>query len=471
MKNFKEALELSLNIDELTPRQIVAELDKYIVGQDEAKKSVAIALRNRIRRMKLPEEMQRDVIPKNILMVGPTGVGKTEIARRLAQLSGSPFIKIEVTRYTEVGYVGKSVESIIRDLVEASVNTVKSEMVQNVEKEAKKAVEERILDAIVPESARKRQQPGFFNFFQNPQQTAISPEARRNAKARRNEMREKLINGELEDMEIEIEVEDSTPIMPVIGGVNMEDMNIDLQDMFGNMLPKRMKRKRVKVKDARRLLLPIESERMIDKDSMIQEALERAQYKGIVFLDEFDKIVATNSKSGPDVSREGVQRDLLPIVEGTNVTTKYGMVKTDYVLFIAAGAFHMAKPSDLIPEIQGRFPIRVELDALTQKDFERILVEPENSLIKQYRALLATEGVDIQFSEDGISEIARMAHEMNEKQENIGARRLYTIVEKLMEDVSFEAPNVESPVVVNREFVVKKLGEIIKNDDLSSYIL
>jgi len=471
LKNFKEALELSLNIDELTPRQIVAELDKYIVGQDEAKKSVAIALRNRIRRMKLPEEMQRDVIPKNILMVGPTGVGKTEIARRLAQLSGSPFIKIEVTRYTEVGYVGKSVESIIRDLVEASVNTVKSEMVQNVEKEAKKAVEERILDAIVPESARKRQQPGFFNFFQNPQQTAISPEARRNAKARRNEMREKLINGELEDMEIEIEVEDSTPIMPVIGGVNMEDMNIDLQDMFGNMLPKRMKRKRVKVKDARRLLLPIESERMIDKDSMIQEALERAQYKGIVFLDEFDKIVATNSKSGPDVSREGVQRDLLPIVEGTNVTTKYGMVKTDYVLFIAAGAFHMAKPSDLIPEIQGRFPIRVELDALTQKDFERILVEPENSLIKQYRALLATEGVDIQFSEDGISEIARMAHEMNEKQENIGARRLYTIVEKLMEDVSFEAPNVESPVVVNREFVVKKLGEIIKNDDLSSYIL
>lgn len=462
---------MSLNIDELTPRQIVAELDKYIVGQNEAKKSVAIALRNRIRRMKLSEEMQRDVIPKNILMVGPTGVGKTEIARRLAQLSGSPFIKIEVTRYTEVGYVGKSVESIIRDLVEASVNTVKSEMMQKVESEAKRAVEERILDAIVPESARKRQQPGFFNFFQNPQQTAISPEAHRNAKARRNEMREKLINGELEDMEIEIEVEDSTPIMPVIGGVNMEDMNIDLQDMFGNMLPKRMKRKRVKVKDARRLLLPIESERMIDKDSMIQEALERAQYKGIVFLDEFDKIVATNSKSGPDVSREGVQRDLLPIVEGTNVTTKYGMVKTDYVLFIAAGAFHISKPSDLIPEIQGRFPIRVELDALTQKDFERILVEPENSLIKQYKALLATEGVDIQFSEDGISEIARMAHEMNEKQENIGARRLYTIVEKLMEDVSFEAPDVKSPVMVDKDFVVKKLGEIIKNDDLSSYIL
>ena len=460
-----------LNIDELTPKQIVFELDKYIVGQNEAKKSVAIALRNRIRRMKLSEEMQRDVIPKNILMVGPTGVGKTEIARRLAQLSGSPFIKIEVTRYTEVGYVGKSVESIIRDLVEASVNTVKSEMMQKVEKEAKKAVEERILDAIVPESVRKRQQPGFFNFFQNPQQTTISPEAHRNAKKRRNEMRERLKNGELEEMEIEIEVEDSTPVMPVIGGVNMEDMNIDLQDMFGSMLPKRMKRKRVKVKDARRLLLPIESEKMIDKDSMIQEALERAQYKGIVFLDEFDKIVATNSKSGPDVSREGVQRDLLPIVEGTNVTTKYGMVKTDYVLFIAAGAFHLSKPSDLIPEIQGRFPIRVELNALTQKDFERILVEPENSLIKQYKALLATEGVDVQFNEDGISEIARMAYEMNEKQENIGARRLYTIVEKLMEDISFEAPDIESPVLINKEFVMKKLGDIIKNDDLSSYIL
>ena len=460
-----------LNIDELTPKQIVFELDKYIVGQNEAKKSVAIALRNRIRRMKLSEEMQRDVIPKNILMVGPTGVGKTEIARRLAQLSGSPFIKIEVTRYTEVGYVGKSVESIIRDLVEASVNTVKSEMMQKVEKEAKKAVEERILDAIVPESVRKRQQPGFFNFFQNPQQTTISPEAHRNAKTRRNEMRERLKNGELEEMEIEIEVEDSTPVMPVIGGVNMEDMNIDLQDMFGSMLPKRMKRKRVKVKDARRLLLPIESEKMIDKDSMIQEALERAQYKGIVFLDEFDKIVATNSKSGPDVSREGVQRDLLPIVEGTNVTTKYGMVKTDYVLFIAAGAFHLSKPSDLIPEIQGRFPIRVELNALTQKDFERILVEPENSLIKQYKALLATEGVEVQFNEDGISEIARMAYEMNEKQENIGARRLYTIVEKLMEDISFEAPDIESPVLINKEFVMKKLGDIIKNDDLSSYIL
>lgn len=462
---------MSLNIDELTPRQIVTELDKYIVGQNVAKKSVAIALRNRIRRMKLPKEMQRDVIPKNILMVGPTGVGKTEIARRLAQLSGSPFIKVEVTRYTEVGYVGKSVESIIRDLVEASVNTVKSEMMQNAEENAKRAVEERILDAIVPESVVKKQQPGFLNFFQNPQRTTISPEAHRNARARRSEMRERLRNGELEDMEIEIDLEDNTPMMPVIGGVNMEEMNIDLRDMFGNMMPKKMKHKRVKVKNARRLLLPIESEKMIDKDSMIQEALKRAQYKGIVFLDEFDKIVANNSKSGIDVSREGVQRDLLPIVEGTNVTTKYGMVKTDYVLFIAAGAFHLSKPSDLIPEIQGRFPIRVELDALTQKDFERILVEPENSLIKQYKALLATEGVDVQFVEDGISEIARMAHEMNEKQENIGARRLYTIVEKLMEDVSFEAPDIEGPVMVNKEFVEKKLGDLIKNDDLSSYIL
>nr|WP_245601392.1 ATP-dependent protease ATPase subunit HslU [Mesoaciditoga lauensis] len=462
---------MSLVIDELTPKQIVQELNKYIIGQEEAKKSVAVALRNRVRRMKLPEDMQRDVIPKNILMVGPTGVGKTEIARRLAQLSGSPFVKVEVTRYTEVGYVGKSVESIIRELVEASVNTVKSEMMKKVEKEAQRFVEERILDAIVPESVKRPAQTGFLGFFQNQPQARVSPEERRNAISRRNEMRERLRNGELEDMEIEIEVEDNTPVMPVIGGMNMEDMNIDLQDMFGNLLPKKMKKKRVKVKDARRLLLPIESEKLIDKDNMIQEALERAQYRGIVFLDEFDKIVASGTKGGPDVSREGVQRDLLPIVEGTNVNTKYGMVKTDYVLFIAAGAFHLSKPSELIPEIQGRFPIRVELNALTQNDFERILVEPKNSLIKQYQALLSTEGVDVQFTEDGISEIARMAFEMNEKQENIGARRLYTIVEKLMEDVSFEAPDVESPVIVNKEFVDKKLGEIVENEDLSSYIL
>ncbi len=462
---------LNLKIDELTPRQIVSELDKYIVGQDDAKKSVAVALRNRVRRIKLPEDIQRDVIPKNILMVGPTGIGKTEIARRLAQLSGSPLVKVEVTRYTEVGYVGKSVESIIRELVEASVNTVKSEMMERVEREAKRFVEDRILDAIIPESVEKRQQAGFMGFFQNQPQPRISPEEHRNAMSRRNEMRERLRNSELEDMEIELEIEDNAPVMPVIGGMNMEDMNIDLQDMFGNFLPKKMKRKRVKVKDARRLLLPIESEKLIDKDSMIQEALERAQYRGMVFLDEFDKIVAAGSKGGPDVSREGVQRDLLPIVEGTNVNTKYGMVKTDYVLFIAAGAFHISKPSDLIPEIQGRFPIRVELEALTQNDFERILIEPKNSLIKQYKALLATEGVDVRFEEEGISEIARMAFEMNEKQENIGARRLYTIVEKLMEDVSFEAPDVESPVIVNKEFVNKKLSKIVENEDLSSYIL
>ncbi len=462
---------MNLSIDELTPKQIVQELDKYIVGQMEAKKAVAVALRNRIRRMKLSQELQRDIIPKNILMVGPTGVGKTEIARRLAQLSGSPFVKVEVTRYTEVGYVGKTVESIIRELVEASVNTVKSEMMKKVEKDAERLVEDRILDAIVPESVKRPQQTGFLGFFQGPAQPRVSPEERKNALARRSEMRERLRSGSLEDMEIEIEIEDNTPVMPVIGGMNMEDMNIDLQDMFGNLLPKKMKKKRVKIREARRLLLPLESEKLIDKDSMIQEALERAQYKGIVFLDEFDKIVASGSKGGPDVSREGVQRDLLPIVEGTNVNTKYGMVKTDYVLFIAAGAFHLSKPADLIPEIQGRFPIRVELNALTQEDFERILVEPKNSLIKQYQALLSTENVDVRFNDDGIAEIARMAFEMNEKQENIGARRLYTIVEKLMEDVSFNAPDVESPIVVDKKFVEKKLSEIVENEDLSSYIL
>jgi ATP-dependent HslUV protease ATP-binding subunit HslU len=459
-----------LNIDELTPKEIVDELDKYIIGQEEAKKSVAIALRNRIRRMKLPEDMQRDVMPKNILMAGPTGVGKTEIARRLAQLSGAPFIKVEVTRYTEVGYVGKSVESIIRDLVEESINTVKSEMTVTVEKEAQKAVEERILDALVPESVRKQPASGIMSFFQNPQQQ-VPPETHRVALSKREEMRERLKNNEIEDFEIEIEVEDTTPSMPMIGGMSPEDLGIDIQDMFGGMIPKKMKKKRVKIKDARKLLLPIESEKLIDKDRMIQEAIDRAQYKGIVFLDEFDKIVGSNSRSGPDVSREGVQRDLLPIVEGTTVSTKYGPVKTDYILFIAAGAFHMSKPSDLIPEIQGRFPIRVELSALTQKDFERILIEPKNSLIYQYKALLATEGIDVNFTDEGLSEIARIAYEVNEKKDNIGARRLYTVIEKVMEEVSYNAPKVESPVVVDKNYVINRVEEIAKDEDLSSYIL
>lgn len=459
-----------MNIDELTPKEIVDELDKYIIGQEEAKKSVAIALRNRIRRMKLSEDMQRDVMPKNILMAGPTGVGKTEIARRLAQLSGAPFIKVEVTRYTEVGYVGKSVESIIRDLVEESINTVKSEMTVTVEKEAQKAVEERILDALVPESVRKQPASGIMSFFQNPQQQ-VPPETHRVALSKREEMRERLKNNEIEDFEIEIEVEDTTPSMPMIGGMSPEDLGIDIQDMFGGMIPKKMKKKRVKIKDARKLLLPIESEKLIDKDRMIQEAIDRAQYKGIVFLDEFDKIVGSNSRSGPDVSREGVQRDLLPIVEGTTVSTKYGPVKTDYILFIAAGAFHMSKPSDLIPEIQGRFPIRVELSALTQKDFERILIEPKNSLIYQYKALLATEGIDVNFTDEGLSEIARIAYEVNEKKDNIGARRLYTVMEKVMEEVSYNAPKVESPVVVDKNYVINRVEEIAKDEDLSSYIL
>ncbi len=459
-----------MNIDDLSPQEIVSELDKYIVGQEEAKKAVSIALRNRIRRMKLPDEMQRDVMPKNILMAGPTGVGKTEIARRLAQLSGAPFVKIEVTRYTEVGYVGKSVDSIVRDLVEESINTVKSEMTSTVEKEARISVEERILDSLVPESVQRQTAGGFMSLFQNPQQQ-VPPETHRVALSRREDLRQKLKNGELEDTEIEIEIEDNTPVMPMIGGMSPEDLGIDLQDMFGGMMPKKMKKKRVKIRDARRLLLPIESEKLIDKDRMIQEALERAQYKGIIFLDEFDKIVGSNSRSGPDVSREGVQRDLLPIVEGTTISTKYGPVKTDYILFVAAGAFHMAKPSDLIPEIQGRFPIRVELEALTQEDFERILVEPKNSLIKQYIALLETEGVRVEFTPDGISEIARIAYEVNSKNENIGARRLYTVIEKVMEDISFKAPKIENFISIDKDYVIKRVGEIVKNEDLSSYIL
>lgn len=460
-----------MNIDELNPKEIVDELDKYIIGQEEAKKLVAIALRNRIRRMKLNEEMQRDVLPKNILMAGPTGVGKTEIARRLAQLSDAPFVKVEVTRYTEVGYVGKSVESIIRDLVEESINTVKSEMAVTVEEGAKRAVEDRILDALVPDSVKRQSTGGIMSFFQNPQQPQLPPDAHKVAMSKREEMLQKLRNGEIEDFEIEIEIEDTTPVMPMIGGMNPEDLGIDLQDMFGGMMPKKMKRKRVKVRDARRLLLPIESEKLIDKDRMVQEALEKAQYKGIVFLDEFDKIVGTNSKSGPDVSREGVQRDLLPIVEGTTVSTKYGPVKTDYILFIAAGAFHISKPSDLIPEIQGRFPIRVELEALTQKDFERILIEPKNSLIYQYKALLETEGVEMNFTPEGISEIARIAYEVNAKQDNIGARRLYTVIEKVMEEVSFKAPKIQSPITVDGNYVLNRVEEIAKNEDLSAYIL
>ncbi len=457
--------------DELSPQEIVRELDRYIVGQYAAKKAVAIAIRNRVRRQRLPEEWRKEVLPKNILMIGPTGVGKTEIARRLAQLSGSPFLKVEATRYTEVGYVGKNVESMVRELVEISVNMVKKEKMEEVKEKAELMVEERILDALIPES--KRTQPTGIMALFGPQQQQQSPEERKLLKQRREELRQRLRVGELENELIEIEVEkDSSPFVGVMGPAELEDLGIDLSSMLGSLLPKSRQKKRLTVSEARKILLPIESEKLLDMDKVIQEALDKAQNRGIIFIDEIDKIAAKSSGVGPDVSRQGVQRDLLPIVEGTTIMTKYGPVRTDYILFIASGAFHMSRPSDLIPELQGRFPIRVELSPLTKQDFVRILTEPQNAITKQYQALLSTEGVELVFTRDGVEKIAEIAYELNQRLENIGARRLYTVVEKVLEDISFQAPNVsERRIVIDAVYVESKLSEIVKNEDLSSYIL
>ncbi|MGC8820988.1 MAG: ATP-dependent protease ATPase subunit HslU [Fervidobacterium sp.] len=455
------------NFDELTPRQIVEELDKYIIGQKEAKKAVAIAIRNRIRRQRLPEEWRKEVVPKNILLIGPTGVGKTEIARRLAQISGSPFLKVEATKFTEVGYVGKNVDSMIRDLVEIAVNMVKQEKIKEVEPKVKSLVEERILDALVP---TKKQSVPFANIFgfQTVQEQPEEQDTRR----RRAELREKLANGELEDVEIEIDVEVNQPGLGFIGMPDMEDMGIDFSQILGNILPKQKRKRRMKISEARRILTPIESEKIIDIDEVIQKALGLAQERGIIFIDELDKVVGTGQSHGPDVSRQGVQRDLLPIVEGTTVTTRYGPVRTDYILFIGAGAFHMSKPTDLIPELQGRFPIRVELEPLRQEDFVRILTEPENALLKQYKALLYTEGIELDFTNDAINELARIAYHLNEKMENIGARRLYTVVEKVLEDIMFQAPEIEQKkIVIDKDYVTRKLDEIVKDENLSAYIL
>lgn len=462
-----EVLHLLTNFDELTPRQIVEELDKYIIGQTEAKKAVAIAIRNRIRRQRLPEEWKREVVPKNILLIGPTGVGKTEIARRLAQISGSPFLKVEATKFTEVGYVGKNVDSMIRDLVEIAVNMVKQEKLKEVEPKVKKLVEERILEALVP--SRKPNVP-FANIFgfQPAQEQPDEYEIKR----KRAELRKKLEDGELEDMEIELDIEISQPGIGFVGIPDMEDMGIDFSQILGNILPKQKKKRRMKISEARRILTPIESEKVIDMDEVIQKALSLAQERGIIFIDELDKVASSGQSHGPDVSRQGVQRDLLPIVEGTTITTRYGPVRTDYILFIGAGAFHMSKPTDLIPELQGRFPIRVELEPLKEDDFVRILTEPENALLKQYKALIYTEGVELEFTQEAIREIAKIAYRLNEKMENIGARRLYTVVEKLLEDIMFKAPEVEEKKIeIDRDFVVQKLGSIIQDENLSAYIL
>ncbi len=466
---------MDLMAKNMTPRQIVAELDKYIVGQQEAKRAVAIALRNRYRRSLLSEELRDEVVPKNILMIGPTGVGKTEIARRLAKLVGAPFIKVEATKFTEVGYVGRDVESMVRDLVETSIRIVKAEKLEQVKEKAEEMANERIVSILVPSGKGSGIKNPLEMFFSQSGQTSSKPEEEEQTKVRerRNEIRRKLKAGELEDQVIEIEVEDQAPAMfDMFAGSGIEQMGINMQEMLGHILPKKTRKRRLAIREARKVLAQEEGQKLIDMDQVIQESVERAEQSGIIFIDEVDKIVGKDGQTGPDVSREGVQRDILPIVEGSTVMTKYGPVKTNHILFISAGAFHMAKPSDLIPELQGRFPIRVELKDLTAEDFVRILTEPKGALLKQYTALLETEGVRVVFTDEAVEEIAQIAADVNRETENIGARRLHTILERLLEELSFEAPDIHlSEVVITPQYVRERLADIAKDRDLSQYIL
>jgi ATP-dependent HslUV protease ATP-binding subunit HslU len=473
-------------LESLTPRQIVAELDKYTVGQDAAKRAVAVALRNRYRRSQLPDEMRGDVVPKNILMIGPTGVGKTEIARRLANLAGAPMLKVEATKFTEVGYVGRDVDSMIRDLTDIGVAMVEKERLEEVQERAIQLTEDLLLDLLVEkpkQRARRKQNPmeGIFGQFAEMGVTTEEEEEdsetyetqKQQAERLRARMKEKLLNGELENTEVEIEVEEQHPGgARIFGPVGVEEMGISMQGMLGNQFPNERKKRKAKISEARRLLQQEEAERLIDRDAVVAEAIERVQEAGILFVDELDKVAGREGGHGPEVSREGVQRDILPIVEGSTVMTKYGHVQTNHILFIAAGAFHVSKPSDLIPELQGRFPIRVELEPLSEADFRRILTEPRNALLKQYSALLACDGVELTFTDDGIDEIARLAQLVNEQTENIGARRLHTVVEKLVEEVSFAAPDVDQKqITVDAAYVQERLGDLVKDEDLSRYIL
>jgi ATP-dependent HslUV protease ATP-binding subunit HslU len=462
MSYVPETVDESPHLDDLTPREIVRELDKYVIGQKGAKRAVAIALRNRIRRQKLAPEMAEEVMPKNIIMIGPTGVGKTEIARRLAKLANSPFLKVEASKFTEVGYVGRDVESMIRDLVEISIDMVRNEKLEEVADKADANAEERILDLLLP---------------QPPSPGPTTDESSRAATEQWNKTREKLRaqlrDGKLDERTVEIEMKERNfPAFEIISNQGVEEMDINIKDILPGFLGQRTKKRKLKVSEAIDYLIQEEEQKLVDMDQVTRLAVERVENSGIIFLDEIDKIAGRESGHGPDVSREGVQRDILPIVEGTTVNTRYGFVRTDHILFIAAGAFHVAKPSDLIPELQGRFPIRVELDSLTVEDFVRILTEPQNALIKQYIALLETEGIKLTFPDEAVQEIARFAATVNENTENIGARRLHTIMEKLLDEISFEGPDLKKKTIkIDAAYVQKMLADIVKDQDLSRYIL
>lgn len=467
-----QSSETAFNIlKQLTPTQIVSELNKYIIGQDLAKKSVAIALRNRWRRLNVPDEMREEIMPNNIILIGPTGVGKTEIARRISRLTNAPFIKVEASKFTEVGYVGRDVESMIRELTDLAVNIVKEEKMKQISAKAEQNAIERILDILLPGPKKPAEPSGQSDV---PTLALSTANEQGVSESTRDKFRKQLLEGKLDERIIELDLTASdAPMMQILGPFGLDDLGLNLQDMLGTMMPKKTKKRKVTIAEAKKILHQEESKKLIDMDAVVKEAIDRVQNSGIVFIDEIDKIAGTHRGFGPDVSREGVQRDLLPIVEGSTVMTKYGPVKTDHILFIASGAFHISKPSDLIPELQGRFPIRVELSSLTEEDFIKILTQPENALIKQYQALMRSEGVELVFRDEAIREIAKVATEVNDRVENIGARRLHTILTTVLEDILFSVPDKikRKKIEITRELVVEKLSKIVKDKDLSRYIL